>query len=61
MSEPERGPSVSNTEPSQRRAPVEEKVSTGPNLFLLYSLIVLALIAASGFALMIVLPFYHRK
>ena len=33
----------------------------GPNLVLLYGLLVLALAAAIGFALMIVLPFYHRR
>ena len=32
----------------------------GPNLTLLYGLIVLALIAATAIALMIVLPFYQR-
>jgi len=31
-----------------------------PNLVLLYSLIALALAAAIGFALMIVMPFHHR-
>ncbi len=35
--------------------------SKGPNLVLLYSLIALALAAAIGFALLIVLPFYHRR
>jgi hypothetical protein len=39
----------------------EEPPSPGPNLTLLYSLIALALIVAVGFALMIVLPFYHRR
>lgn len=33
----------------------------GPNLVLLYSLIVLALVAAMGFAALIVLPFYQRR
>ena len=33
----------------------------GPSLTLLYSLIALALAAAIGLALMIVLPFYHRR
>lgn len=32
---------------------------TGPNLALLYGLIALALAVAIGFAVMIVLPFYH--
>ncbi|MGO9777731.1 MAG: hypothetical protein ACLQGT_09225 [Terracidiphilus sp.] len=33
----------------------------GPSLTLLYGLLVLALAAAIGFALLIVLPFYHRR
>jgi hypothetical protein len=35
--------------------------SKGPNLVVLYSLIAFALIAAIGFAALIVLPFYHRR
>ncbi len=38
-----------------------EKHSSGPSLILLYSLIALALLAAIGFAAMIVLPFYQRR
>ena len=37
-----------------------EPESTGPSLTLLYSLIALALVVAIGFAILIVLPFYHR-
>jgi hypothetical protein len=33
----------------------------GPNLALLYSLVALALAAAIGIALLIVLPFYRRR
>jgi len=33
----------------------------GPNLFVLYALLALALLAAMGFAWMIVLPFYHHR
>ena len=33
----------------------------GPSLALLYRLVALALAAAIGFALLIVLPFYHRR
>ncbi|MDE3187280.1 MAG: hypothetical protein KGM96_07125 [Acidobacteriota bacterium] len=33
----------------------------GPNLVLLYSIIAIAMAAAIGFALLIVLPFYHRR
>jgi hypothetical protein len=39
----------------------EDPPSSGPNLTLIYSLIALALAAAIGLALMIVLPFYHRR
>jgi hypothetical protein len=35
--------------------------SSGPNLKLIYSLIAVALVAAIGFAALIVLPFYHRR
>jgi len=35
--------------------------SKGPSLALLYSFIVLALAAAIGLALLIVLPFYRRR
>jgi hypothetical protein len=54
MSDPERPPSGpgddSQSPPSQ-----------GPNLTLIYSLIALALAVAIGLAMMIVLPFYHRR
>jgi hypothetical protein len=39
----------------------EEKPSKGINLILIYSLLALSLIAALGIALLIVLPFYHRR
>ena len=39
----------------------DDQPSGGTNLTLIYSLIALALIAAIGFALLIVLPFYHRR
>ena len=39
----------------------EEKASQGPSLTLLYGLVALALAAAIGFALLIVLPFYRRR
>jgi len=35
--------------------------SNGPNLKLIYSLIAVALVAAIGFAALIVLPFYQRR
>jgi hypothetical protein len=34
---------------------------SGPNLKLAYSLLAVALVAAIGIALFIVLPFYHRR
>ena len=39
----------------------ETRPPNGPSLKLVYSLIGLALLAAIGFALMIVLPFYNRR
>ncbi len=54
MSNPERPPAGSSDDS-------QDSPSQGPSLTLLYSLIALALAAAIGLALMIVLPFYHRK
>jgi hypothetical protein len=54
MSEPERSPVGSGGEPPQ-------KPSQGPSLALFYGLLALALVLAIGFALLIVLPFYHRR
>jgi hypothetical protein len=55
MSEPERpAASGSGGEPPDRP-------SQGPSLGLLFGLLALALAAAIGFALLIVLPFYHRR
>ena len=39
----------------------EDAPSRGPNLVLIYSLIALALTAAIGFAVLIVLPFYRHR
>jgi hypothetical protein len=39
----------------------EDSPAKGPNLVVLYGLLALALIAAIGFALLIVAPFYHRR
>ena len=58
MSDPERQPASSA--PHQEADP-EDAPSQGPSLTLLYSLIALALMAAIGFAMMIVLPFHHRR
>jgi hypothetical protein len=38
-----------------------DEPSHGPSLTLIYSLVALALMAAIGFAMLIVLPFYHRR
>lgn len=39
----------------------EDQASKGPNLVLIYSLIALALAAAIGIAILIVMPFYLRR
>jgi hypothetical protein len=46
--------------PDAPQTPLEDNSPRGTNLALIYSLIALALAAAIGFALMIVLPFHHR-
>jgi len=43
------------------KRPGPDEPSEGPNLILLYSLIALALAAAIAIAMMIVMPFYHRR
>jgi hypothetical protein len=41
--------------------PLEDGPETkGPNIVVLYALLALGLLAAMGFAWMVVLPFYHR-
>ncbi|HUV70527.1 MAG TPA: hypothetical protein VMW15_12745 [Terracidiphilus sp.] len=50
MSNPDRNPDLE-----------EDARSRGPNLVLIYSLIALALTAAIGFAVLIVLPFYRHR
>jgi len=47
--------------PDASRLEEAEPGSRGPNLVLLYSLIALALAAAIGCAMMIVLPFYKSR
>ena len=54
MSDPEILPPSSEANP-------EDKPSQGPSLTLIYGLIALVLAAAIGFAMMIVLPFHHRR
>jgi hypothetical protein len=46
--------------PPTPSSPELDEPSSGPSLTLLYSLIGLVLIAAIGFALLIVAPFHHR-
>lgn len=48
-------------QPEQENSGGNEPEPTGPSLTLLYSLIALALAAAIGFAVMIVLPFYRSR
>jgi hypothetical protein len=52
---------MSNPEILPPQAGQEDKPSQGPNLKLLYGLLALALAAAIGLALLIVLPFYRRR
>lgn len=54
MSEPEILPPVREGQPPSRSA-------QGPSLKLLYALVALALAAAIGLALLIVMPFYRRR
>jgi hypothetical protein len=58
MNNPERQTASPEPDPD---ADHEDLPSQGPNLILIYSLIALAMAAAIGFALMIVLPFHHRR
>ena len=51
---------VNDQHVNQSAAPTSDEPTKGPNLTLAYSLITIALLAAIGFALLIVLPFYHR-
>jgi hypothetical protein len=46
--------------PPQKEPPTDAP-SQGPNLVVLYGFIALALVAAIGLALLIVLPFYNRR
>ena len=59
MSDAERPAAGPGGEPHQ--LPAEDQSAQGPSLTLLFGLLVLALAAAIGFALLIVLPFYHRR
>jgi len=52
-------PTDGRGEPSE--APRVNKVAQGANLKLIYGLLALALGAAIGLALLIVLPFYQRR
>jgi hypothetical protein len=53
---------MSNPElPSNTNENEDDGAFKGPSLKLIYSLVALALAAAIGFALLIVLPFYHRR
>jgi hypothetical protein len=39
----------------------DEPEPKGPNLVVLYALLAFGLLAAMGFAWMVILPFYHRR
>ena len=41
--------------------PDPEQENSGPNLFLLYGLVALGLLAATAFAAMVIWPFYLRR
>jgi hypothetical protein len=60
MPDPETMPPQPDPQPPTTDSSDPDEHSSGPSLTLLYSLIGLALIAAIGFALLIVAPFYHR-
>jgi hypothetical protein len=47
--------------PSNQVESGDELPTQGANLTAIYSLIAVALIVAIGFAVLIVLPFYHRR
>jgi hypothetical protein len=47
--------------PEPEHPDAEDDRSQGPNLMLIYSLIVLAMLVAMGIAAWIVLPFYMRR
>ena len=47
--------------PPSPEAHAKGKHTLGPSLVLIYGLVALALAAAIGFALLIVLPFYRRR
>lgn len=49
------------SDPETTGSDTSDPETKGPNLVLIYSLIALSLIAAICFAMLIVLPFYHRR
>lgn len=51
------------SDPAIRQQSLREKqpASPAPNLIRLYSLMALGLLVAIGIAVLIVLPFYHRR
>jgi hypothetical protein len=54
---------MDNPDPEDRKAESSDpdEPSKGPSLVLMYSLIALAILAATAIAAMIVLPFYLRR
>ncbi len=54
-------PEPTKQEPVEHERTEEDEPSKGPNLALIYSLLGVALLVAMGLAVLIVLPFYHRR
>jgi hypothetical protein len=52
---------MSDPKPDAPQDEEEVQKARGPNLTLLYGLILLAVLAAIVFAALIVMPFYHRR
>ncbi|MGD0095831.1 MAG: hypothetical protein ABSB60_05010 [Terracidiphilus sp.] len=50
-----------NLQPETHGNDAEDRQGKAPSLTAMYGLLALALVAAIGFALLIVLPFYHRR
>jgi hypothetical protein len=52
---------MSKPQPQPGHPAEDEPESKGPNIIVLYALLALGLLAAMGFAWMVILPFYHRR
>jgi hypothetical protein len=56
MNKPKPGP-----EPSHENEPLGDHIQHGPNLLLVYGLMLLALLVAIGLATLVVWPFYQHR